>query len=87
MKQMTNIRTYQLGFMFFGFFAYLFVYRRFIAGKSVMGSVVYHQTLTYLKQSKKIKSIFGEHMQIMDCNGKMWPLSSDVNFDIIIFGS
>ena len=26
-------------------------------------------------------------MQIMDCNGKMWPLSNEVNFDIIVFGS
>lgn len=42
LKQMTNIRTYQMGFMFFGIFFYMFVYRKFLAGKSVMNSVIYH---------------------------------------------
>lgn len=26
-------------------------------------------------------------MQVMNCNGKIWPLKKNVDFDLIIFGS
>jgi len=39
---MTKIRTYQFFIMTIVLFGYLFVYRRFLAGKSVMNSVIYH---------------------------------------------
>lgn len=26
-------------------------------------------------------------MQVMNCNGKIWPLKNNVDFDLIVFGS
>lgn len=32
-------------------------------------------------------STLGQHIQVMNCNGKVWPLKNDVNFDLVVFGS
>lgn len=29
----------------------------------------------------------GQHIQVMNCNGKISPLSSNVDFDLLVFGS
>lgn len=68
-------------------FGYLFVYRRFFAAKSVMNSAIYHQTVNFIRQNDKVLGTLGQHLQIMNCNGKIHPLKSTVNFDLIIFGS
>jgi hypothetical protein len=68
-------------------FAYLFVYRKFFAPKSVLNSLVYHQTIKYIENSDKIKKYLGNHIQVMNCNGKIFPLSPNVTFDLIVFGS
>eukprot|EP00347_Sterkiella_histriomuscorum_P020837 403336275 len=86
-SQMNKIRTYQFVGMAGAGFIYVFVYRRFFSGKSVMNSVIYHQSMNYIKASKRVQNILGEQMQVMNCNGKIWPLKNDVNFDLIIFGS
>lgn len=48
---MTKVRTYQFVFMTGAIFFYMFVYRRFFLGKSVMNSVVYHQSVNYVKNN------------------------------------
>ena len=87
MSKMNQIRTYQLFGMVGAAFGYLFVYRRFFASKSVMNSAVYHQAVAFIKNSDKVSQHLGQHLQIMNCNGKMSPLKSHVGFNLIIFGS
>lgn len=52
-----------------------------------MNSVIYHQTVTFVNQNEAIKRALGQHLQIMNCNGKIHPLKSIVDFDLVIFGS
>jgi hypothetical protein len=68
-------------------FFYLFVYRRFFSSKSVMNSAIYHYTINFNKQNDRVLKTLGSHLQIMNCNGKIKPLKSNVDFDLIIFGS
>lgn len=68
-------------------FAYMFVYRRFFHAKSVVNSAIYHQALTLIKQNQSIARHLGSSIQIMNCNGKIHPLKSNVNFDLLAFGS
>lgn len=68
-------------------FFYLFVYRRFFAKKSVMNSAIYHQTINFLRQNQTVQKQLGQHIQIMNCNGKISPLTSHVDFDLLVFGS
>ena len=87
MTKLNQIRTYQfLGMAGIAFF-YLFVYRRFFASKSVMNSAIYHQTLNFIKQNDRVLKSLGSHLQIMNCNGKIRPLKTTVDFDLVIFGS
>jgi len=87
MQTLNKIRTFQ----FFGLagllFGYLFVYRRFFAKKAVMNSVIYHQTLGFLKQNDIVAKELGSHIQVMNCNGQISPLTNKVDFDLILFGS
>ena len=87
MTKLNSIRTYQFIVMAGAAFGYLFVYRRFFAAKSVMNSAIYHQTVNFIRQNDKVLGTLGQHLQIMNCNGKIHPLKSTVNFDLIIFGS
>ena len=87
MQKLNQIRTYQFLIMVGLAVFYLFVYRRFFAKKSVMNSVIYHQTLNFIKQNDKVVNTLGQHIQVMNCNGKISPLKSTVDFDLIIFGS
>ena len=87
MTKLNQIRTYQFLGMAGLAFGYLFVYRRFFAAKSVMNSAIYHQTLNFIKTNEKVLGTLGQHLQIMNCNGKIHPLKSTVNFELVIFGS
>lgn len=87
MSKLNKIRTYQFLFMAGALFGYLFIYRRFFAAKSVMNSAIYHQTLNFIKQNDTVLNTLGQHLQIMNCNGKIHPLKSTVDFDLVIFGS
>ncbi len=60
MTKLNTIRTYQMIGMVGVAFAYLFVYRRFFAAKSVMNSAIYHQTLAFIKQNDKILGTLGQ---------------------------
>lgn len=84
---MTKIRYYQFGGIVGAGFFYLFVYRRFLHPKSITNSVVYNQVVNFAKASPKCKQVLGSDFQIMSCNGKMYPISSDLKFDIVAFGS
>jgi hypothetical protein len=87
MTKLNQIRTYQfLGMAGIAFF-YLFVYRRFFASKSVMNSAIYHQTINFIKQNERVLNTLGSHLQIMNCNGKIRPLKTTVDFDLVVFGS
>jgi hypothetical protein len=34
-----------------------------------------------------VQGTLGQHLQIMKCNGKISPLKSNVDFDLLVFGS
>lgn len=85
--KMVKIRYYQFGFILFAGFFYLFVYRRFLQPKSIQNSVVYHQVVNFAKENPKCIRKLGSDFQIMSCNGKVYPLSSDLKFDLVAFGS
>lgn len=87
MQKLNQIRTWQFLSMAGLAFGYLFVYRRFFAKKSVMNSAIYHQTINFIKQNEAVQRTLGQHIQVMNCNGKISPLKSDVNFELIVFGS
>ena len=87
MSQMNKIRTYQFVIMMGALFGYLFVYRRFFSPKSVLNSTAYHQAVSYVKNSEKIQKVLGKQLQVMNCNGKMYPLKNDINFDLLIYGT
>lgn len=86
-SKMVKFRTYQLGSMTVIAFLYIFVYRKMFAPKSVMNSAIYHQTINYLKGNDKIHNSLGKHIQVMNCNGKIYPIKNNVEFDLVIFGS
>jgi len=83
--QMMRIRTKQIVAMIAGIAVYLFVYRRF-APKSVFNSTVYFQSIEYLKNNKKVLSTLGRNLQIMNCNGKIYPFKDTVYFELVVFG-
>lgn len=40
-----------------------------------------------MRQNEKVLNTLGSHLQIMNCNGKIRPLKTSVDFDLVIFGS
>jgi len=86
-EKMMRIRTYQFGGLGVVAFFYFFVYRKFLAPRPVMNSVVYHQAISFIKQNQKCQSVLGKDFQIMLCNGKMWPFKNDIKFDLVAYGS
>ena len=87
MNQLGAIRKWQCFFLAGVAFAYLVVYRNWIAGKSVMNSTVFHQTANFIKQNQKAMEVLGPHIHIMNCNGKKHPMSNKVNFDLLLYGT
>lgn len=43
--------------------------------------------INFAKENPKCISKLGKDFQIMSCNGKVKPLSSDLNFDLVAYGS
>lgn len=85
MNKMMKYRTRQMLFIAGAFGAYFLLWKR-VAPKPVLNSVVYHQTLKYLNMNQTTKRVLGENPMIMNCKGSIWPLKSDVNFEITVFG-
>mmetsp|Transcript_12639 Transcript_12639/g.9167 ORF Transcript_12639/g.9167 Transcript_12639/m.9167 type:complete len:121 (+) Transcript_12639:743-1105(+) len=84
---MGKIRTYQFGAMAAAAFGYFFLYRRFLHPKSIVNSHIYNHTIKYLKAHYRVKELMGGHLQVMNCNGKMYPMSNYVDFELFVFGS
>ncbi len=86
MNHMLKIRKHQfVAFIGLGFF-YTFIYRRFLHPKSIMNSVLYHNAMKFANQSAVVGKELGK-FEMMNCNGKTWPLLSTCNFDMVMFGS
>lgn len=83
---MHKLRKYQFtGFVVLGGL-YFLVYRRFFMSKGVYGGVIYNQALRYIRNNKQANQVLGEGFQVMNCNGKEYPLNKSVKFDIVAFG-
>ena len=87
MGKLVKFRTYQFGAIAGLAFFYLFVYRRFLHPKSITNSVIYNQTIGFVKQNQKCSDVLGTNFQIMTCNGRLYPFKSDCNFEIIAYGT
>ena len=66
---------------------YLMVYRKFLHPKSIVNSVVYHNALRTATANPAVKKVLGDEITMMNCNGKIYPLLSNCNFDLVLFGS
>ena len=64
---------------------YFIVWKR-IRPKPVMNSLIYHQALELLSKNPTVKKTLGENFYMMNCEGKIWPLSKKVNFNVTLFG-
>ena len=70
MNRMISIRKYQfIGFIFAGFF-YFYVYRKFLFPKTIMNSVVYHNSVKFIDINPTVKKVLGDNLNMMNCNGK-----------------
>ena len=87
MNRMIQIRKYQfVGFTLAGFF-YFFVFRIYLHPKPIYNSVLYHNTLKLIRNNSEVSRSLGSHLQIMNCNGKTWPLFNNCAFNVIVFGN
>lgn len=64
---------------------YFLVYRKYNP-KPVKNTALYHQAIDYIKKDDHIKQKLGSQMLFMNCNGKIYPTKSKVNFDLMVFG-
>lgn len=42
--------------------------------------------MRFIRNNNEVKKVLGEGFQIMNCNGKEYPMNSKVQFDIVAFG-
>jgi hypothetical protein len=87
MGQMLKIRKYQFICLTMAGVFYMMVYRKYLHPKSIMNSVLYHNSLKYVKGNSTIAAALGDNIHMMNCNGKAYPLLSNCKFDLIVFGS
>lgn len=85
-QMMTKIRKYQFGTILFCMFVYLFAWKH-IAPKPVLNSLVYHQALEILKENSLVKKKVGGYFQVMSCHGRIYPLFTDISFDLVTEGT
>jgi hypothetical protein len=84
-QQMNKIRKYQFIGIFGCLFFYLVAWNR-IKPKPVLGSLIYNQSLDIIKKSNFVKNKLGENFQVMSCHGRIYPLLTNVVFDLVIHG-
>lgn len=84
---MFQMRKYQfVGFTALGFF-YFFVYRMYLNPSPIYNSVLYHNSVKLIKNNPVVTKTLGNHLQIMNCNGKTYPVLQNCQFNLIIFGN
>ena len=85
-KQLT-IRKYQfVGFTAIGIF-YMMIYRQFLHPKTVYGNTMYSDAVRYIQANKIVAKQLGPNLQIMNCEGKTYPLLKNCKFSLIAFGN
>ena len=62
-----------IGFTAMSFF-YFFIYRMYLNPKPIYNSVLYHNAVKILKNDREVTRTLGDHLQVMNCNGKTYPL-------------
>lgn len=86
MSAILKVRNWQfISFSVIGLF-YMLIYRRFLHPKSIMNSVLYHNALDLVNMNPMIQKTLGSKLTMMHCNGKIYPLLSNVSFDLVMFG-
>ena len=65
----------------------MLVYRTYLHPKSIINSVLYHNALKYISSNEVVLDTIGTHFQVMNCNGKIYPIYNTCKFDLILFGS
>jgi hypothetical protein len=53
----------------------------------VVGRSVFHDALSFIKENPAVQSKLGSDLVMMNCNGKIYPLLKNCNFEIMMFGN
>ena len=52
-----------------------------------MNTVLYHNSMKYINNSRVVRDLLGTDLYLMNCNGKTYPYANRAKFDLIVFGS